>query len=85
MAKAKRKSTAKAARKGRKKSKSRPAARRRPVAKPKSAERKSASQRKAKPARGITRSIGNAVQAVVDTIKETTALRRKMPATQTEE
>lgn len=47
--------------------------------------RRAALQRKRKPVRGITAKIGSAVNVVVETIKETTDMRRKMHADQPEE
>ena len=79
MAKAK-KSAAKTARKGKSKTKKRA---RKTARKPKAATRKSAV--KPKPAVGIVGKLENAVHVVVDTIKETTDMRRKMHANQPEE
>ena len=84
MAKAK-KSAAKTARKGKSKSKtkvSRPATRA-AAPKPKTGPRRTAA--KPKPVQGIAAKLGNAVNVVVETIKETAEMRRKMHADQPEE
>ena len=81
MAKAK-KSAAKAARKGKSEPKVKRSAPRRAAPKSKSLRRATANP---KPTEGITAKLGNAVHVVVETIKETTDMRRKMHADQREE
>ncbi len=78
MAKAKKSKTARKA-----KTKVKRPTTRRGAPKKKPSKRKSAA--KPKPAEGITAKIGNAVNVVVETIKETTEMRRKMHADQPEE